>query len=195
MSGQPTAEECLRWVAEGGGRAERGMELLFRAHAGRLKAFFRRRRMSDEEAADLLQETFIKVHRAAHQFQGQAKASTWLWSIARHCLLDHLRARRPTESLDELMETGDPAALAAAPCDSERLALRDCIEHGFAAFGAAHPERAEVMRLVVVEEWSLADVAAFLARTPAATREYVSQCRKRLRQFLAPCRAQPEAAP
>lgn len=195
MTDQPTPEECLRWVAERGPRAERGMELLFRAYAARLKAFFRRHRMSEEEAADLLQETFIKVHRAAHQFAGQAKASTWLWTIARHCLLDHVRARRPTESLDEMLDAGDYEAPATGQCAADSLGMRDCIERGFEAFGAAHPERAQVMRLVVFEDWSMNDIAGFLARTPAATREYISQCRKRLRQFLDPCRDLMESAP
>lgn len=190
MTDQPSHEECLRWVAQRGPRAERGMEILFHAHGARLKAFFRRHRMSEEETADLLQETFIKVYRAAGQFEGQAKASTWLWSIARNCLLDHVRARRPVESLDELMADGgfEPESAPERACAAERLGMRDCIERGFDAFGEQHPDRAEVMRLVVFEEWSMNDVAAFLARTPAATREYISQCRKRLRQFLDPCR-------
>lgn len=190
MSEQPSPEQCLSWIALRGTQGERGMEILFRAYGGRLKAFFRRHRMSEEETADLLQETFIKVFRSAGQFQGQAKASTWLWSIARNCLLDHVRARRPVESLDEMMADGDfePESATTPVCEAERLGMRDCIERGFDAFGEQHPERAEVMRLVVFEEWSMNDIAAFLARTPAATREYISQCRKRLRLFLDPCR-------
>jgi len=190
MSEQPSSEQCLNWIAQRGSQGERGMEILFRAYGARLKAFFRRHRMSEEETADLLQETFIKVYRAASQFQGQAKASTWLWSIARNCLLDHVRARQPAESLDEMMADGEfePESASGPACEAERLGMRDCIERGFDAFGEQHPERAEVMRLVVFEEWSMHDIAAFLARTPAATREYISQCRKRLRQFLDPCR-------
>lgn len=190
MSEQPSPEQCLRWIAQRGAQGERGIEILFRAYGGRLKAFFRRHRMSEEETADLLQETFIKVYRSADQFQNQAKASTWLWSIARNCLLDHVRARKPVESLDEMMAEGtfEPESGATPACEVERLGMRDCIERGFDSFGEQHPERAEVMRLVVFEEWSMNDIAVFLTRTPAATREYISQCRKRLRQFLDPCR-------
>lgn len=190
MSSQPSPEQCLNWIAGRGQLAERGMEFLFRAYGTRLKAFFRRHRMSEDESADLLQETFIKAYRAAGQFEGQCKVSTWLWTIARNCLLDHVRARHPVESLDELMDEGayEPAATDASLCAAEQIGMRDCIERGFAAFDEQHPERAELMRLVVVEEWSMDDIAAFIGRTPAATREYISQCRKRLRQFLDPCR-------
>ncbi len=127
MSEQPSPEQCLNWIAQRGSHGERGMEILFRAYGTRLKAFFRRHRMSEEETADLLQETFIKVYRAAGQFQGQAKASTWLWSIARNCLLDHVRARQPAESLDEMMADGEfePESTSPHACEAERLGMSE----------------------------------------------------------------------
>lgn len=190
MTEQPLPEECLRWIAQGGVLADRGMEILFRTYGSRVKAFFRRHRMSDEESADLLQETFIKVYRSADKFEGQSKASTWLWVIARNCMLDYLRSKRPTESLDEMLDADmfEIESVSGSVCTAEQIGLRDCIQRGFAAFGKEHPDRVHVMQLVVVEEWDMEDVAKFLARTPAATREYISQCRKRLRQFLDPCR-------
>ena len=183
-------EDYLAWVANGGGLAERGLEGLFRLYAPRVKAFFRRHRMNDEEAADLLQETFVKVYRGATSFNGNAKASTWIWSIARNCMLDYLRVKRPTESLDDFLDADifDIEALSDSSCLAESIGLKDCIERGFTAFSSQHPERASVMRLAVFEEWEIDEVAELLARTPAATREYLSQCRKRLRVFLEPCR-------
>lgn len=190
MSNQPTPEEYLNWVAQGGKLAERGMEGLFRLYGSRIKAFFRRHRLNDDEAADLLQETFIKIFRSADKFNGQSKVATWLWTIARNSMLDYLRAKRPTESIDEMLdgELLDMDCIATLPCLVERLDLQNCIQRGFTAFSEEHPERASVMRLAVFEEWNIEEVAAFLARTPAATREYLSQCRKRLRVFLEPCR-------
>jgi RNA polymerase sigma-70 factor (ECF subfamily) len=183
-------DRYLEWVAGGGALAEKGIEGLFRLYASRIKAFFRRHRMSDEEAADLLQETFVKVYRGAASFSGGAKPSTWIWSIARNCMLDQLRSKRPTESLDAYLDADmlDIEAVTDAACIAESIGMRDCIERGFAAFSIQHPERASVMRLAVFEEWEIDEVAEFLARTPAATREYLSQCRKRLRVFLEPCR-------
>lgn len=190
MSNQPTPEEYLNWVAQGGKLAERGMEGLFRLYGSRIKAFFRRHRLNDDEAADLLQETFIKIFRSADKFNRQSKVATWLWTIARNSMLDYLRAKKPTESIDEMLdgELLDMDCIATLPCSGERLDLQNCIQRGFTAFSEEHPERASVMRLAVFEEWNIEEVAAFLARTPAATREYLSQCRKRLRVFLEPCR-------
>jgi RNA polymerase sigma factor (sigma-70 family) len=45
-----------------------------------------------ETAADLAQEIFTKAYRNIHSFQGQAKFSTWLFSIARNHCLNAVRA-------------------------------------------------------------------------------------------------------
>lgn len=181
--------EWLRRVAAGGKQAEQGMEQLFRLYAARIKGFFRRHRMSDEEAADLLQETFIKVYRSADKFQGQSKVSTWIWTIARNCMLDYLRAKRTDDSLDAMLEEGSsPEALVVSPEHEDQGHIRDCVQRGFAAFAEAFPERAHAMRLAAFEGWDMDELAGFLSRTPAATREYISQCRKKLSAFLEPCR-------
>ncbi len=181
--------ELLRRIALGGKVAEQGMEQLFRLYAARIKAFFRRHRMSDEEAADLLQETFIKVYRSADKFQGNSKVSTWMWTIARNCMLDYLRAKRTHESLDELLEDGDSAeALIVQQKHPDHGHIQDCVQRGFAAFANAFPDRANAMRLAAFEGWDMEELAGFLNRTPAATREYISQCRKKLTPFLEHCR-------
>ena len=181
--------EWLRCVALGGKTAEQGMEQLFRLYASRIKAFFRRYRMSDEEAADLLQETFIKVYRSADKFQGNSKVSTWIWTIARNCMLDYLRSKKTHESLDELLEEGDSVETLVIQQDSpDQGHIQDCVQRGFIAFANSFPDRAHAMRLAAFEGWDMEELAGFLSRTPAATREYISQCRKKLSPFLEDCR-------
>lgn len=42
---------------------------------------------------DLAQETFMRVFRALPEFQGKAKLSTWICTIAHRVAIDHLRKR------------------------------------------------------------------------------------------------------
>lgn len=49
---------------------------------------------SREDAEDLAQDTFIKVHRAMAEFRGEAKWSTWIFKIARNTYLDRLKTAR-----------------------------------------------------------------------------------------------------
>ena len=185
--------EWLRRVTMGGKVAEHGMEQLFKLYAARIKAFFRHSRMSDEESADLLQETFIKVYRFADKFEGNSKVSTWIWSIARNSMLEYLHKKKSHDSLDELLEEGVFVDALVIQGHEDHVHIQDCVQRGFIAFAKSFPERAQTMRLAIFEGWDMEELATFLSRTPAATREYISQCRKKLTPFLEHCREWLEA--
>jgi RNA polymerase sigma-70 factor (ECF subfamily) len=99
---------------------------------------------SPETAEDLFQETWIRVLDRGHQYDGQARFETWLFSIARHLVVDLHRRKRP-ESIDAL--TSDPQAGVE-----------------FAAGGLSPLELASQRELE-------ADVQATLAKLPAVFRE------------------------
>lgn len=46
------------------------------------------------DAEDLLQDTFVRALESLPRFRGDAKFKTWLFSIATHVCLDHLRSRK-----------------------------------------------------------------------------------------------------
>src|SRR5262249_9419186 len=54
-----------------------------------------------EDAKDALQDTFLKVFQNLSRFEGRAKFSTWLISIASNTGLQQLRDRKQLDSLDE----------------------------------------------------------------------------------------------
>jgi RNA polymerase sigma-70 factor (ECF subfamily) len=57
----------------------------------------------EQEAEDVLQETFLSAFRAIDRFEGRSKLSTWLYRIAYNASLMHLRKRdrMATLSLDQ----------------------------------------------------------------------------------------------
>lgn len=61
-----------------------------------------------ELAEDFFQETWIRVLERGHQYDGRHEFSTWLFTIARNLVFDHLRRKRPV-SLDNLRENDDAA--------------------------------------------------------------------------------------
>lgn len=117
--------------------------LLVRQHlAGDTKAFetlFRKyqtqifsvvvRMVHGEDAYDLTQEVFLKALRALPSFRGDAKFSTWLYTIARHTCLNHLRHKAviDEDSLEEQQEEhpgrepADAAMNVSRICETREL--------------------------------------------------------------------------
>ena len=87
------------------------------------------RMVRGEDAYDLTQEVFLKALRALRGFRGDAKFSTWLYTIARHTCLNHLRHKAVLDegSLDEQQEEhpgNEPVAHdmnVAALCETREL--------------------------------------------------------------------------
>jgi RNA polymerase sigma-70 factor (ECF subfamily) len=182
----------LQVVATGGREAERALEALFRKYRRPLIGFLMQRRVDQALAEDLVQEVFVRVVRSAAGFRQEAKVSSWLFQIARNLHLDHLRKANLEDTVDEDDWMAIEHAVALPPaCEAPaftREALHECFERGYGAFAQAYPEPAAVLQKVVQMDWSTREVSHFLQRTEGATREYLSQCRKKLKRFLEPCR-------
>lgn len=69
---------------------------LFRRWAPRLHGFFLRSLREQATADDLLQVTFLKVHRARATFQPLRQLRSWIYAIAVRELREELRRRRHT---------------------------------------------------------------------------------------------------
>ena len=83
----------------------RAFEILFRRYQTPIFNLVSRM-VGGEDAHDLTQDVFCNALRALHNFRGEAKFSTWLYSIARNVCLNRLRhtAVIREESLDEMQE-------------------------------------------------------------------------------------------
>lgn len=102
------------------------------AHAGLLRAVtpllrsFFARRMRDNEAdvEDLVQEALIAVHTRRASFERDRPFTPWLFSIARHKLVDHFRRahrHQPIEGLEEILVAEGFEQSSNAAMDVDRL--------------------------------------------------------------------------
>ena len=164
-------------------RAE--LQALFGTHAHKLKAYYRRSGVHDAAAEDLTQEAFVRALRALAQFRGGSKMSTWLWTIAQNLLLEYRRKR----TLEVAEHDGEPVDVDSLtlPHDPHLMDRNDCIRRGFAAFSKDHPERAQVIFMAMVEEFTREELAAFLGRSTQAATEYLSQCKARFKGYIRHC--------
>src|SRR5580765_839785 len=70
---------------------------LFEIYFPRLFRFALRRVANEDEAEDIVQSTLIKAMRSLASWRGEASLFTWLCTICRHEVHDHLQrlGRRP----------------------------------------------------------------------------------------------------
>src|SRR5262245_35481494 len=74
---------------------------LFARLAPRLHRFFRRSFGTGATADDLLQQTFLNLHRARASYRPELKVAPWAFAIAARVRLDEFRRRK------RLAEDGD----------------------------------------------------------------------------------------
>ncbi len=108
MLSTDTTDENL--VRQAGAGDRRAAAALIRRHSPKLLGLATRMLNDPSEAEDVVQDTFIRVWRAAANYQpGAAKVSTWMCKIAVNLCLDRLRKTRPGD-LDSAPEIQDESA-------------------------------------------------------------------------------------
>ena len=88
---EATDEELMQRYTAGDARA---FNVLVGRYKGKVFGFLYRSLHDEERAADLFQESFYKVIRAADSYDPNRRFSTWLFTIVRNTLLDHFKKRR-----------------------------------------------------------------------------------------------------
>jgi RNA polymerase sigma-70 factor (ECF subfamily) len=154
---------------------------LFRRWSPPLLRYLERLVGDRASAEELLQETFLRVHRARDRYSPEARFSTWLYTIANHLALNELRRpqhRRDHQSLDEDDDDRAPLVLAADPPRTEEILDAKREVGGVEAALAALPERQRAaLWLTAVEGLSYADVAASLETTEPSVKALVHRAR------------------
>lgn len=170
-------EELVRLVARGDRAA---FEQLYRRTSPWLAVRLRRRCSDDQIVAEVLQETYLAVWRAAGGFAGAAvdgSAVGWLWTIAARRLVDAFR-RRAREGAAPL--AAEPVAPAA-----EDEALSDVVgDRVGTALGLLAPELRAVLQAMVVDGLTVRETAALLGVPEGTVKTRARRARLAMREAL-----------
>jgi len=146
---------------------------------------------SEEDAEDVVQETFLKAYRNLQHFAGQAELSTWLHRIAANCAVDLLRRRAPREARTRPLE-GEALEAASSGATPERAFLttevQDHVARSLERLSAM--ERAAFV-LRHFEGRPIAEIGKTLGVRTGAAKNCVFRAVAKLRQDLAPLVEEP----
>jgi len=144
-------------------------------------------------AEDVAQEVFLRVYRARHGYEANAKFSTWLFSIAHNLASNTRRAKgRRKESQLVSIESSGPQASPQAQMVPEKSALMpsrvmakvELMEKVQAAMETLNDRQRMALLLHKFEGMNYIDIGAAMEMTPQAVKSLLSRARDQLRIAL-----------
>ncbi|MEC9408096.1 MAG: sigma-70 family RNA polymerase sigma factor [Pseudomonadota bacterium] len=176
--------DWLAAIARRGDARREGISALYTQYAERFRVYYRRRGASPADAEECCQDAFVRLVRALDQGTVVTQPRAWLWQVAKSQWLDF--CRRDSGTRLDVSHWAEPADEAAS--DEDQHDLDDCVRQQFARFTAHHPEGAQALVWASVEQFTAPEIGQLLGRTPGATRQWLSELRKRVRDYLSVCR-------
>jgi RNA polymerase sigma-70 factor (ECF subfamily) len=146
---------------------------------------------NQQDAEDVVQESFLRAYRQLGNFDERASFGTWMYRIASNCSLDLVRARKRRNDRmapvdDENME--DPMAkLPSEDPTPERLALSSEVREKVAeAMEDLSPTERTAFVLRHFEGMRMEEVSRVLECQPGAAKHSVFRAVQKLRRALEP---------
>jgi RNA polymerase sigma-70 factor (ECF subfamily) len=169
----------------------RAFEALFRRYSPVLYGMARRQLRSEELARDLVQQTFLHMHRARADFRAGARLKPWLFTIATNLVREHFRrvGRRPETSYEAAREEAPSLEPAEAPVDLAELeAARLDVRRLRDALGRLPENQRLVIELHWIQGHPFSEVAEMVGASVSAVKVRAHRGYQRLRTLVAAAR-------
>ena len=159
-------------------------------HAEKLFHYLIRALQNEDDAADLAQETFVKVYQNRERFDPGQKFSTWLYTIASNLVRDRYRwrSRHPQVSLDAESEQTESSfkenLRGDEPAPDEQMQTGERAATVRKAVAALPEELRQPLILTVYQGLSQAEIAEILKCSVKAVETRIYRARQRLRVEL-----------
>ena len=154
-------------------------DAVYAIYHARLFTFLVRLIRDRDRAADLLEETWLRLATHAHRLQPDTRLGPWLFTVARNLYLSECRARVFEASDVALMQHAAPG-----PSPFEEAAASESERRIEAALAGLPLHYREVLLLVGVEGLGLAEAAAVCGISNVALRQRLSRARAMLARRL-----------
>ena len=140
--------------------------------------------INKEDARDLVQEfTIDKLYMQSDSIKDIEFARTWMYRVLRNMVNDKGRVLKKNR---EIPFDEDRDQSQAPKILEENQTRSGCVQEQLAKFREAEPKRAEVMGFII-DGLSPEEIGRIIDRSYGATREFMSQCRKKFKLFIEIC--------
>jgi RNA polymerase sigma-70 factor (ECF subfamily) len=158
---------------------------LVREYQGLCWHIIQRMVRNPEDARELCQDTFLRVHQSLHQYRYESALKSWIARIAWSIALRHLQRKRiplvhsgDDDEANLVEQVGDGFDLEAA-CADQQIA-----RHLRAAIDQLSPLQRSVLTLYHLEEMTIPEIARMTGLATGTIKSHLFRARLRLRGEL-----------
>ena len=187
----PSDEELMLAYRDGD---EEAFTLLFKRYELRIFNYILRHIGDRALAEDLLQNTFLKVHRSRKSYQPSAAFSTWIFTIASNLLKDAARVQKRRADVVELEEvreriatgsgSSQPVPMPRQQNPEVETGEREIADYVRQAVQALPSDQRQVIILAKYEGFKYEEIAEILNTTPGALKVKAHRAMKFLQRIL-----------
>ena len=144
-----------------------------------------KRNINYDDASDLVQKfTIDKLYMKSNSIKNIEFARTWMYRVFSNMVNDQGRMLKKNREvpLDEDRDQSQAPKIS----DEKSQTRSGCVQEQLAKFREAEPKRAEVLDYILLNK-DTEEIRLIIGRSYGATREYMSQCRKKFRSFTEIC--------
>ncbi|MBT6831456.1 sigma-70 family RNA polymerase sigma factor [bacterium] len=154
---------------------------LYEKYAQKIFAFVLHKTFDRETAEDLTSQIFLKTLEKIESYNFQkSQFSTWLYSIARNCVIDHFRTQHFEKNIDDIwdLNSGDDAR----KCAEKSLNFESLQK----SMKKLKPAQREILTMRFWQDLSYAEIAEITDQSEANVRMIVSRSVRAMKKdFLA----------
>ncbi len=171
-------------------------ERLVKEQTGRILGLAWRLVGNREEAEDLVQEAFLRLHRALPDFRGDSLVSTWLYRTTTRLAIDHLRRERLKRKLFFFRadnDAPDPVELASDTRDNpgRKYQSKEAMKMLRRGLNKLSPRQRVIFTLRHHEGLALQEIADHLGLETGTVKSHLHRAVTTLRLELAEFREDP----
>jgi RNA polymerase sigma factor (sigma-70 family) len=169
-----TDEELMQAYIQGDIESFR---MLYQRHKDRVMGYLNARLKSQDEAEDVFQEVFSKLHIYRFKYKDSVPFLAWLFTIAKNTLIDHVRKQTTQNKYFQI----DHEKVANVP-DAKVNSLS--IAEAFSELSTLNAKQRQALELRFNDDLSFSDIAARMDTTPSNIRQVISRAKRLLRGLM-----------
>lgn len=174
-------DEVQIWVEQARQGDSRAFGYVYEHFLPLIYRFVYFRLSSKEDAEDLTEQIFLKVFKAMPKFNSQKSSfKTWLFTIARHAVIDFYRTHKVTYELKEAMQ------ISTEDYTEEEIDKQLALDKIMPVLKSLPEEQSEVLALRFISGLSTSETAAIMNKSEGALRILQHRALKALKNDLQP---------